>query len=211
LGVELSEKLRGDLGVALNESRLLDVVLAPDNHEAILVMEVLTLPEVGPEPSDRRIALRCFPVGRIAASLRLGHWDDAHALVEAFDLTELSDVVRSFGGQPIYGWEFVDPAGDSWKRWSQHLSLDVELGDGHRDHVIEVFQASGAGPERHLDLRIWCDEFTVTRPNAEVIPLEEFAAGGVRWWDALYAGDERTKGHGIVPSAPAQDQNSKDM
>jgi hypothetical protein len=43
------------------------------------------------------------------ASLRQGRWDDDQALVERFFLRDLSSVVGTFGGLPIYGWGFIDP------------------------------------------------------------------------------------------------------
>jgi hypothetical protein len=41
----------------------------------------------------------------------------------------------------------------------------------------------------------------VFTPEHEEIALDDFAAGGVRWWDGLYANDPRTAGHGIAPLA----------
>jgi hypothetical protein len=66
-----------------------------------------------------------------------------------------------------------------------------------------VFQSSGTGPARHLDLCVWFDELEVRRPDGTVVPPEEFAAGGRRWWDGMYAGDRRTAGHGIFPGGSA--------
>lgn len=54
---------------------------------------------------------------------------------------------------------------------------------------------------KELDLRIWFDELRVFTPEHEEIALDDFAAGGVRWWDGLYANDPRTAGHGIAPLA----------
>ena len=43
----------------------------------------------------------------------------------------------------------------TWDHWRNHLSLDVEIRGGSQEHVLELFQVSGAGPARHLDFRIW--------------------------------------------------------
>jgi hypothetical protein len=76
------------------------------------------------------------------------------------------------------------------------------MSDGRGEHVIELFQESGAGPRRHLDLRIWFNSLAIHGWDDSLISIEEFGTGGTRWWDALYAGDERVKGHGIVPGKP---------
>jgi len=200
--MEISDGLKGDLNTALNESDWLDIGVDSELRVARFLLRVLTLPEVGNAPADRRVVLRCDGVGRVAASLRGGRWDDDQAPVEKVSLDGLSEVVRSFGGQSIYGWEFIDPSDRSWGRWGKRLSLDAVIGASGGTHVIELFQESGTGPARHLDLRVWFDELSVTRAEGQPISLEEFAAGGTRWWDALYARDPRAHGHGIAPLSP---------
>ena len=59
---------------------------------------------------------------------------------------------------------------------------------------------SQEGTEAHLGLCIWFDSFEVRTVAGKLISLEEFCDGGRRWWDAMYAGDPRTRGHGIVPA-----------
>lgn len=200
----LSDEAKLDLGVALNEASLVDLEVHRDRATVVCMLEVLTLPVQGPEPEDRTVALLLRPVGRLAASLRLGRWDDDAAPVASFGIDDLGSVVRSFGGQPIYGWEFIDPSDTSWPSWRDRLSLDERLaanaGDGH---VIELFQESLGGPPRHLDLRIWFDTLHVVRRDGTELQLDEFIAGGLRWWEAMRAGDPRTQGHGIVPGGPS--------
>lgn len=66
---EVSEPLTADLlaglDVALNEAELHDVVAGPDRREAAVLIEVLTLPDIGPEPTDRRVLLRLTGVSRV--------------------------------------------------------------------------------------------------------------------------------------------------
>src|SRR5262249_42546147 len=135
--------------------------------------------------------------------LRKGRWDDASAPVVPFPLGDLLGVVESFGGQPIYGWEFFDLHKNGLGQWTDRLSLDWRSGNNGLSRSISLFQASATAPERHLDFCVWFDDLEVRTRGGEPIPLEEFAAGGRRWWDALYAGDQRTAGHGIVPAGPA--------
>ena len=105
----------------------------------------------------------------------------------------------SFGGCPIYGWEFIDPAEESWSNWRDRLSVDVRLSHDESPHVIDLFQEGGSGKPRHLDLRIWFAQIRITTYEERDIPVPEFIASGVRWWDGLHSGDPRTSGKGSFP------------
>jgi hypothetical protein len=198
--MDLSEEQRHDLNVALNEATLIGAEVNPENRVASLTLAVLTLPpDDGPPPEDERVQLVLGPVGRLAGSLRNGRWDDAGAAVEEFALDQLLEVVMSFKGLAVYGWEFVDrPERDNFASWSNRLSLDWRSEPDGVSHTLDLFQDAN---DRHLDLRIWFDEARVFTPEHEEIALDDFAAGGVRWWDGLYANDPRTAGHGIAPLA----------
>jgi hypothetical protein len=193
------EELRTELGVALNEADLLGFEVDPARRMANATFRVLTLPAAGPPPADRRVQMLFRPVGRVAASLRNGFWNDEAADVVPFSLAELLGVVESFGGYPIYGWEFFDVHDRELARWGNRLSLDWRSEPDGLSRSISVFQSSNGGPARHLDLCVWFDELEVRRPDGSTIALEEFAAGGRRWWDALFARDKRTEGPGIIP------------
>src|SRR5262249_30187808 len=158
------------------------------SRAAALTFAVLTLPpDDAPPPDDDRVQVLLGPVGRLAASLRNGRSDDSAAPVEEFALEQLLEVVMSFKGLAVYGWEFIDrPEADNFTGWSDRLSLDWRSEPGGVTHSLDLFQA---GYDRHLDLRIWFDELSVFTPEHEEIALDEFAAGGVRWWDGLYAND----------------------
>ena len=194
------EELRNELGVALNEADLLGFEVDPARLIAAATFRVLTLPTEGPPPDDRRVQMLFRPVGRVAASLRNGFWNDEAAEVVPFVLSELLSVVQSFGGQPIYGWKFFDIHDKELAQWGNRLSLDWRSGPDGLSRSIAVFQESGAEPARHLDLCVWFDELEVRRPDGVVVPPEEFAAGGRRWWDGMHAHDKRTEGHGIFPA-----------
>jgi hypothetical protein len=197
----ITEDVCGGLNVALNESRLLSVQVDRAARSATVWCEVLTLPEDGPESADAVVVLRVRGVTRVAASLREGWWNDKDAAVTPVTLDRLDAVVRDFGGSAIYGWEFIDPPEESWADWRGRLSLDEVFSTDAAGHVLELFQ-EGTTVARHLDLRLWFADLGVTDRHGQSIELEHFVAGGMRWWDALYAGDSRTDGHGIVPGAP---------
>jgi hypothetical protein len=186
------------LGVALNEATLLGLEVDPQRLVAAATFSVLTLPPDGPEPADPRRQFTFHPVGRVAASLRHGRWDDPTAPVEPFAVEQLLAVVQSFRGLPIYGWEFVDCEGD-FSSWADRLSLDFNGDPAAMDHSITLFQEGGT-ETKILDIRLWFGEFEIRDALGQHISLDDFIAGGKRWWDALYSGDPRTSGHGILPA-----------
>lgn len=194
------EQLRIELGVALNEADLLGFEVDPNRRLAAATFRALTLPIDGPPAEDSRVQMLFRPVGRVKASLRNGVWNDEAAEVVSFTLSELLGVVQDFGGLPIYGWEFFDLHEREPPKWASRLSLDWQSGTDGLSHSISVFQE---GPARHLDLCVWFDEIEVRRPDGTPVPLQEFAAGGRRWWDAMYVRDKRTEGHGIFPAGGA--------
>jgi hypothetical protein len=191
----------------LNEASLVGIDIDDERRWVGVTLAVLTLPaDGGPEPADPRVKLILSPVGRLAASLRHGKWDDIEAPVEPLELSRLPDAIAAFNQQPIYGWEFIDaPEKSAFKPWSKRLSLDwrPDAVDG-QTHTLDLFQEWGA--ERHIDVRVWFDDLRVFDASLSEIPLGDFIAGGGRWWDAMHAGDKRTEGHGIAAIAPPSDE-----
>lgn len=201
--MKLTQEDIDGLGVALNEATLLGFEVSEKDRVAAVTFEVLSLPEFGNPPSDSRVLFVFAPVGRIAASLRLGRWDDNTAQVVPFTIDQLFDVVQDFGGQPIHGWKFFDVDHEQIKRWVERLSLDCLWEPKSLSHSITLFQE---GNGKHLDICLWFDDFIITDPKGNEISLPNFIAGGKRWWDGLYSGDKRTNGYGISPlrSKPTQ-------
>jgi hypothetical protein len=189
------------LGVALNEAILLGVEVDVVRSLCGITMSVLSLPDEGPAPPDSRLQILLSPIGRVSASLRHGRWDDKNAKTERFELSDLLEVVQSFGGLPVYGWEFFDLAQSKFEAWSDRLSLDWQADPTAVEHSITLFQ-EGYTPERTLDLKIWFRKISFHKPTGEEVAIEEVIKGGRRWWDGLHAGDPRTSGHGIVPCKP---------
>ena len=166
-----------------------------------LLFDVLSLPPDGPA-SDSHVIVAVNLVSRIAASLRMGWWNDKAAQVVSLQVAHLDATVRSFGGCAIYGWEFIDPPEESWRH---RLSVDVHPGQDESPHVIGLFPDGGPARPRHLDLRIWFAQIQITTVDGSDIPVPEFIGSGVRWWDGLYSsGDPRTSGKGIVPGRGEQ-------
>ena len=196
--MQLNAETNARLGTALNEASLLAVEFGPDRRTLVVTLSVLALPAEGVAPVSPTIRVCLSPVGRIAASLRNGPWNDSDAEVTPFEVEQLDEVVRSFGGQPIYGWEFFDAHESDFVTWSDRLSLDWRgaVGDVGLAHTLSLFQE---GNSRHLDLRIWFDRLEIRDAAVTVLDLDEFCAGGETFWRALFDGDTRATGHGIAP------------
>jgi hypothetical protein len=194
--MRLTEEEKQGLSIALNEATLLGVEVDTNRQLAAATFSALALPEEGSPPDDPRVQFIFVPVGRVAASLRLGRWDDPQAEVVPFSIEELLSVVQSFGGLPIYGWEFFDIDDKDFVRWSDRLSFDYRSGAEGFTHSILLFQE---GHDRHLDICLWFNELEIKDSQGNDILLREFIEGGKRWWDGLYSGDARTSGSGIIP------------
>lgn len=200
--MEFTKEQLSDIGVALNEATLVGVRLDLDSRCVWLTFSVLALPpNDGPPPSDPRVQIILKAVGRIAASLRHGNWDDAEALVEPFEVDRLAEIVASFEQQAVYGWNFLDvPDADDFTSWSGRLSLDWRSEPGGLSHTLTLFQEGGRGARRHLDIRFWFDVLGIRDPDQREVAFDVFTAAGIRWWDAMYARDPRTSGQSIVPA-----------
>ena len=191
----LNERRRIGLGIALNEATLLGLEVDAQNRIAAATFRVFTLPKKGPSPADSRVQLLFRPVGRVAASLRNGRHDDPDAEVVPFPVEDLLANVQSFDGLPVYGWEFFDAHEKAITKLGDRLSLDWRSGEDGISHSIYLFQDPG---NRTLDIWVWFDELQVRDTEGNVIPIDSFIAGGNRWWEAFYKGDERTGGHGMT-------------
>lgn len=178
------EQIQG-LGIGLNESTLLGLEVDAEKRIAAATFAVLTLPDRGDPPEDTRVQFIFSPVGRVVASLRLGRWDDLTAKVIDFPIEELLQVTQTFGGLPIYSWEFFDVHDKDFSRWANRLSLDWQRGTDGRSHSITLFQE---GNDRHLDVCLWFDDLAIRDAGGQSIGLDDFIAGGRRRWDGLYSG-----------------------
>lgn len=209
--MKMDTKIAQRFGAALNEASFLGAEYDPDRNLLCTTFSVLTLPnDCSPEPPDPRVQIVFSGVGRIAAALRNSFWNVLDAETIPFQISELLEVVQSFGGQPVYGWEFVNVDDSSLKHWQSRLSLDYLAPAGSTDNRINLFQESLA-PQRHLHLWIWFADIHLRNPLGEEIAMEDFIAGGDRWWAAMYAGDNRASGHGIAPvSNREQDASLKE-
>jgi hypothetical protein len=188
------EQVEG-LGVALNEADWHDLTVDEPAATVDVLLTVLARDEAGAEIADPRRTLRLTGCSRLAASYRGGRWDDPAAPVIPLDLEGLDRLLRRHGGGPVYGWEFVDAERGS-RDWERRLSLEVSMA-GPGGHSLLLFQDLGG--VHHLDLCVWFADLSVLDGSGRRLDLDAFIAGGVRWWDAMYAGERSDLAPSIVP------------
>jgi hypothetical protein len=192
-----AEQIQG-LGVALNEADWHDLTVDGDTVSALLT--VLARDENGDEVADPRRTLRMSGCARLVASYRPVRWDEPISDPLPLDLDGVREVLHRSGGTSIYGWEFVDAPDPGWLR-AQELSLDQLLG-GAGGHDLTLFQDLQG--KAHLGLRVWFSDLSVLDGTGHLLDLGGFIAAGVRWWDAMYAGQRSDRAPGIVALAPAR-------
>lgn len=192
--MEWNEATRSGLGVALNEADLVGLAFDLVTRTAVVT---LLVPALAADSAHRarEVQLLLHPVARVAASLRRGVWNDRDAAVVPQRLDDLPATVRSFGGQPIYGFEFFDVHERELATWGDRLSLDWRSGSGAGAHSLALFQEGGL--DRHLDLCLWFDDLEILDGRGMRVRVEDFVAEGSAWWCAFRAGDARTQGHGM--------------
>jgi len=128
--MKIPDQTSKSIGVALNEATLLGMEWDADRSLVWSTFSILTLPESGSEPEDKRTVLAFENVGRLAMSYRKGHWNDYDAEVVEFEENKILEIIQSFGGQPIYGWEFINTEEKELKKWENNLSLDIRNPEG---------------------------------------------------------------------------------
>lgn len=190
------EDIVNGINVALNEATLLGVEFHRDKEIATVSFAPVAIDENGQVPADNRVQFVFKPVGKFIASYRLGHWDDKTAPTVKFEPEQILEKVEEFGHCSIYGWEFMDCKKESDCSWLDKLSFNFNSVDNHgREHSIELFQEGG---DKHIDIKIWFDEFEIYSPTYEKIDIQTFIDNGKRGWNAIYYGNASDK-FGIYP------------
>ncbi|MEQ1633051.1 MAG: hypothetical protein ABL997_11810 [Planctomycetota bacterium] len=193
--MKLHEATLSGLDVVLNEADFVGLAFDPVSKVATVTLMTPCLAGTT-APRQRELQLLLHPVARLVASLRHGHFHDRTAAVEPVTLEQLPDVVRSFGGQPVYGFSFFDQHDAEMAKWGDRLSLDRRDEARTGSHSVTLFQE---GIDRHLDLCIWFDELEALDERGMRIRIEDLVDDGRAWWQAFRAGDHRTTGLGLFP------------
>ena len=194
----IDDELRRRIGLALNEANLLGVQFDRNSKVISCTFALVAMDKDGNVPEDNRLLFIFRPVGRFVASYRMVNVDSSSETVEIFEPDSILDIVQTFQRLPIYGWDFINCGDQIFDTWKDKLSFDYasEHGAG-LTNTIDLFQDGGS---RHLDLRIWFDDFEIMKPTYETVELEEFLDNGKRGWDAIYSNSEKMSHFGIIPS-----------
>ena len=191
-----SEEIINGTNVALNEATLLGIQFNRDKEIVAVGFAPVAIDENGQVPADNRVQFVFKPVGKFIASYRLGHWDDKTAPTIKFEPEQIFEKVEEFGHSPIYGWEFIDCKKESNNSWLDKLSFEFNAENNQgRQHSIDLFQEYG---DKHIDIKIWFDEFEIYTPQYDKIEFQTFIDNGKRGWDGIYNG-KASDSFGIYP------------
>ena len=189
--------------IALNEARLLNVEFDPIIRRAIISLNVLSLP-VDKFPSENSLVqIDLHSVNHFIGIYKIGRWDDPKAEIKKFDNENLSEIVQSFGGLPIYGSDFLQLKQDEKNKDFGDISFEYCFNE-ENNYKLWLFQASD---DRYLEFHIWFNQMAIRNSEVGILLIEQFIAGGKRFWEGINKNDFRVQGYGIYP---LKDKNIED-
>jgi hypothetical protein len=195
--MSFSHELVEGLNIAMNEATCRGLEFDPQRAILGTTFEVLTLPESGPPSQDRRVQILFGTVGRLAARLLVGSQEQPYSTPVRFEAQDLLSISQEYAAMSIYGWQFINQDDSRiFAGWSDRLSLDYRSDGSGMDNTLDLAFVDSM---RDFRLRIWFSEILIRNPAGEVVPVEEFIAGGKRWWNAFNNGDPRSEGMGMYP------------
>ncbi len=205
--MKIDEELRHKIGLALNEATILGIEFDEEKRLVSVSFTVITIDRDGNVPEDNRLLFVFKPIGRFVASYRNGHWDDKNATIEKFEPNDILEIIKRFNGQAIYGWDFINCGDNDFDTWKDKLSFDYSTVDNlGLTNTIDLFQEGG---NKHIDIRIWFDDFEILTPKYEKVELEDFIENGKRGWDAIYTNNDKMGNFGIIPATSENEQKLK--
>ncbi len=201
--MQWTRELTGRLNVALNEATVFGVRYDGDAAVCRLLVEVASLPEVGPTDPDPRRVLVLSGASSVDVLLRQELPGEDPAYGPALPLADLEELGIFLASLPMvdamYGWEFVDRE-NSTEGWPAEPSLRVVGGPTSGAHSLTWFAecADGEGANYVLEGVVVFDAVSVERADAIKLDLDEFLDDGHRWWQAFRDHDAR-----LTSQAPA--------
>lgn len=179
-----------ELGVALNEARLVALDVDESAAQLDLRMDVLALAAGADGPPDRRRTVRLAGVDRVRAAVRVGGLLGAVAPLASS--AALSRLVADLRGETILlGGDFIDDS-EHRRRGPSVWSLDVAL-DGsraaHHDFSWSIDAIRGDGRRIVFDLAVDFAELVVLDADGAILGHGRMLAEARHFWGRLAAGD----------------------
>jgi hypothetical protein len=200
--VQWDEETRGAVEVALNEADVLGIRLEQSGAWCDLLLHVLALPEADPPDPDARRIVRLTSPAQVRVLLRTEQAgpDRYGPAIPLAGLGAVEDFFASLSWSgSMSGWRFLDDPSLT-RDWPARPSLAIDVRPGAGSHSL--FWFSECGREEDGTSGAYCVEGTVAFEDLEVLradgspqPLDEFTAGGHRYWEALHSRDERVSVH----------------
>lgn len=175
------------VNIALDEARLLDVVCQLEEDKVSVIVEKLFT-----QTNDYSLIegdiLVLKGISEIKVSIRNGWWNKRNAKVDKLNLSELSSIVKSYGGEQMYSDKFINREDDTYHQWvwENKLSLHRKIREQASLHHITLFQ-EGSAINKWFEIRIWFDKLELYDSTLEKIGVEEFSRKEYDFWDKFYA------------------------
>lgn len=142
--MQIDEELIYRIGLTSNEAILLVVESKNEKNLVSCSFALVAMDKDGNVPEDKRLLFIFKRVGRFVASLRNGHWDDKDAKVEKLNQKVFLEIIQSFKGLAIYGWDFINCGDKDFDPWKDRLSFDYLTVDNiGLTNTIGLFQEGG--------------------------------------------------------------------
>lgn len=192
--MKIKKEIVYDLDLAFNESRILDCIILEKKKEVITIFDQFALLKDGTIPNDSRVKITFENVSRIAALLKLGEWNERKAPIKTLSIENISNEIRKFEGQEMYGWEFINvPKSEKdFHKWEKTASLDVKFqSKNNTTNTIDIFSEHFSENPKTLNLRIWFEKFKIESMSGELIDEVQFIVRGLRSWNKLFNGTHK--------------------
>lgn len=210
-------KIEGDLkhylDHALNEARLTEFEYDDVLNKATAIFETVALNSDGSVPEDSRVIFHFLNLSRLSAFVKLGMWDNESAEILKLTPREFTSYLKSFNGQSMYGWEFINvkDSENNFREWKDKASFDIVISpQSDSTNCIDIFSEHFSDKPKTIDLRLCFDDIKIESISGIPMTIQDFIDRGVRGWDSIYSGNnEMTNKYGIVAAGPTTSDSSK--
>lgn len=180
---DITPDIKNGLNQALNEAKIVGLDFDKERKNVYVTFYPIAIQQDGTIPKDNRFLFTFRNVGRLATSLTL----DTNLEAVKFDPNELSDKMREFKKESLYGWEFINNSEEIvFKQWKDNVSFDTIISDDYLNQdTIDLFQEDKYS-KKTIDIRIWFDSIEIFDSDLKPFETQTFIDNGKRGWNKLY-------------------------